>query len=65
MYYGHMGYFGGLSMIIFWGLFIWLIVWLVTQNKKNDDPRSTLKNRLAKGQISAKEYDQLKKKMED
>lgn len=63
MYYGHMGLFGGLSMILFWGLFIWLIVWLISQNRKTEDPRTILKNRLAKGDISEKEYDKLMKRI--
>ncbi len=67
MYYwhmGNMGLFGGIGMILFWGLFIWLIVWIVSQNKKQtEDPKSILKKRLAKGEISGDEYDKLVKKL--
>ena len=62
-----MGGFGWIGMVIFWGLFIWLIVWLINQNKPKDNhsdtPREILKKRLAKGEIYSNEYDKLIKKL--
>lgn len=62
MYYGHMGYFGGFGMILFWGAFIWLIIWLLKQNKStSENPIEILKKRYAKGEITKKQYVEMKK----
>jgi len=63
MYYGSMGLFGGTSMILFWGAFIWLIVWLVKQNNpfKETSAIDILKKRYAKGEITKKQYCEMKK----
>ena len=66
MYYGHMGIYGGLGMIIFWGIFIWFIVWLIRQNN-NQQKESAIeitKKRYANGEITKKQFDEMKKDLE-
>jgi len=62
-YFGYMGLFGGFSMLIFWGAFIWFIVWLIKQNQHQEKERDTktrpidiAKERYAKGEITKKEF---------
>lgn len=72
-YYGDgwygMGGFGWLFMILFWVAVVWLIVWLVNQNKpsggryENKNPIDILKERYAKGEITKKEYNEMKKEL--
>ena len=65
---GGFGMFGGIGMIVFWGAIIWLIVWLVrqaNQDKKTGDTSSEiLKKRFAKGEITKKQYDDMKKEID-
>ena len=68
--YGMMGFgagFGFIFMLLFWGLIIWLIVTLVNysqSNKKDDlDSLTILKKRYAKGEITGKEFESMKKKL--
>ena len=68
--YGMMGFgmgFGFLFMLIFWGIIIWLIVTLINSaqsNKKDDsDPLTILKKRFAKGEITKKEFEKMKKEV--
>jgi putative membrane protein len=68
MYYiGHMGYFGWFGMILFWGLIIWLIVWLINKNKefdhKDKTPLQIIKKRYAKGDITKKQFEEMKKEL--
>lgn len=69
--FGHMDFGGGwwivmgLGMILFWGLVILGIVWLVQetsghreQSARNNDPIAILDRRLAEGTISPEEYRQ-------
>jgi putative membrane protein len=64
-----MGFFGWIMMVLFWGAVIWFIVWLVNQNKNNDKNHSDktaseiLKERYVKGEISKKEFDEMKKEI--
>lgn len=70
------GIFGWFLMIIFWGAFIWLIFWLIKQNihtdsnKGNKDnkeyisPKNILKSRYANGEITSKEFHEMKKELE-
>ena len=66
-----MGLFGWILMIAFWGVIIWLIAWLISQNmhhtthKAEKDPKTILKSRYAKGEISIKEYHEMKRELED
>ena len=62
-----MGFFGWIMMVLFWGAVIWFIVWLVNQNKNSERSHSNktaseiLKERYVKGEISKKEFDEMKK----
>ncbi len=64
-----MGLFGWIMMVLFWGAVIWLIVWLVNQNRNpeknysNKTAYEILKERYAKGEISKKEYNEIKKEI--
>jgi putative membrane protein len=68
-----MGSFGWLVMILFmilfWGAIIWLIVWLVNRNKHQTNqssdktPSEILKERYAKGELSKKEYFEIKNEL--
>ena len=66
-----MGFFGWTMMIIFWGVVIWLIVWLINQNKypertKNErDPETILKSRYVKGEITTREYREMKRELDN
>jgi putative membrane protein len=67
-----MGWFGGIFMIVFWGLVIvgmvFLIKWLI-QSTKGERPAGgdgsraleVLKERYARGEIGKEEYDRIKK----
>ena len=55
-------------MIVFWLLFIGAIVWLirsltggVSGQNRESQALETLKQRYAKGEVSKKEFDQIKK----
>ena len=66
--YGMIGFgmgFGFIFMLLFLGLIIWLIVTLInsTQSNKKDgsDPLTILKKRFAKGEITKKQFEEMKK----
>ena len=74
MYYGYgTPWFGGIGMgigmIVFWGLLIWLIVWVVREARgRGADGQAgsskaldILKERYAKGEISKEEFEAKKK----
>ncbi len=69
MGYNMMGYFGSgygftgwVFMIAFWAAIIWLIVWAIKQfSSSKESSHDVLDKRLAKGEISRKEYLELKK----
>ena len=69
-----MGLFGGLGMLLFWGLIIGLVVWLVvtlTRSNQGGAPRGgqpdsaleILRRRLAAGEITPQEFDELRQKL--
>jgi len=69
-----MGLLGGLGMLLFWGLIIGLVVWLVvtlTRSGQSNASRSTqpdaaletLRHRLAAGEITPQEFDTLRQKL--
>jgi putative membrane protein len=70
-----MGFFGWLFMIIFWIALIWFILWLLKRNKypdlstdKESDSKNALeilKERYARGEITKKEYEEMKKEIKD
>ena len=59
---------GALGMVVFWGLVIWGIWYLVTAvtsrrsepGPREADPKRILDERLAKGEIDAEEYRRLR-----
>ncbi len=66
--YGMMGYgmmgFGLLFMLIVLGLIIWLAVTL-SGPKNGQDAMAVLKRRYARGQITKKQYEKMKKGLEE
>ena len=63
--YGIMG-FGFIFMLLFWGLIIWLIVTLINasqSNKNEPDSLTILKKRYASGEITKKQYEEMKKEI--
>ena len=57
-------------MILFWGLIIWLVVWLITkytkqQAEKTESAIEILKKRFAKGEITKKQYEEMKKELRE
>jgi len=69
--YGMMGFgmgFGFLFMLLFWGAIIWLVITLISSaqsNKKdNSDSLTILKKRFAKGEITKKQFEEMKKEMD-
>jgi len=67
--YGMMGFgmgFGMVFMLLFWGALIWLVVTLVNTShpvRKEEDPMSILKKRYASGEITKKQYEDMKKEL--
>ena len=65
--YGMMGFgmgFGFIFMLLFWGLVIWLIVTLINasqSNKNEPDSLTILKRRYASGEITKKQYEEMRK----
>lgn len=57
----NMGYMGWLGMLFFWGVFFWLVIWLIKQKDSEKGPEQILDIRLAKGEITTKEFKQTKK----
>jgi putative membrane protein len=70
--WGMMGGWGGmLMMAVFWIALVLLIVWVVravigssTGGSSSSTARSILDTRYARGEITRKEYDQMKKDIE-
>ncbi|MDP3766124.1 MAG: SHOCT domain-containing protein [Nanoarchaeota archaeon] len=68
--YSTMGFgmgFGFLFMLLFWGVIIWLIVTLINSsqsNKKDDlDSITILRRRYARGEITKKQFEKMKKEI--
>ena len=67
--YGMMGFgmgFGFLFMILFLGVVVWMVISLInaTQTSKKDESALTiLKRRYASGEISKKQYEEMKKEL--
>ena len=67
--YGVMGFgmgFGFLFMLLFLGALIWLVITLINvsqSGKKDEDPSIILKKRYASGEISKKQYEEMKKEL--
>ncbi|MEK6943686.1 MAG: SHOCT domain-containing protein [Nanoarchaeota archaeon] len=67
--YGMMGFgmgFGFLFMILFWGAVVWLVISLINtaqSSKKDDGALAILKKRYASGEITKKQYEEIKKEL--
>jgi putative membrane protein len=70
--YGMMGFgmgFGWVFMLLFWGVVIWLVYTLInaaqtkTQENKQDNAVEILKKRYAKGEITKKQYEEMRKEL--
>ncbi len=73
--YGLFGIGMGFMMIIFWGLVIWLIYFLIKSSSNNNnnnnsnnkigdkDPLHIAKHRFARGEITKKEFEEIKKEL--
>jgi len=68
--YSWSGMIGGfLLMVLFWGLVIWFIFWLIKSGSKQESRQESgsamdiLKKRYAKGEISKKQFDEMKKEL--
>ena len=67
--YGMMGFgmgFGFIFMLLFWGIIIWLIITLINKsqsNKNEQDSLTILKKRYASGEITKKQYEEMRKEL--
>jgi len=70
--YGMMGFgmgFGWIFMLLFWGMLVWLVYTLINASQSNtkqgreEDALGILKKRYAKGEISKKEYEEMRKEL--
>ena len=67
--YGMMGFgmgFGFLFMLLFWGAIIWVIVTLTNTNQYNKnepDSLAILKRRYVSGEITKKQFEEMKKEL--
>jgi len=65
--YGFMG-FGWIFQIFIFVIFVLIIFWIVKKgnfNLNSQSPKEIIKVRLAKGEITKKEFELLKKEIED
>ncbi len=60
--------FGFIFMILFWGLIIWLVIWVINkytkQAGKTESAIEILKKRFAKGEITKKQYEEMKREIQ-
>ena len=64
--------FGTMGMLVFWASVIWLVAWSVTRladrrekhGEQRQSPIDIVKGRLALGEISADEFEDLKRTLE-
>jgi len=66
-----MGWFGGIFMVLFWGLIVWLVIVLIQrltdQGKTRESSNSALdilKKRYAQGEIDKQEFEEKKKDLQ-
>src|SRR3989344_945683 len=63
---GHMGFSMGLGfvlMLVFWIAVVWLVFELFGKEHEKTDSLEILKNRFARGEISKKQFEQIKKEL--
>lgn len=61
--------FGGVTMVLFWGGLIVLVVWAVRQfsggrQPAAEDPTAILRRRLAAGEITQEQFDQARRALQ-
>lgn len=64
--------FGGIWMILFWGVIIGLIVWAITRvtgsqrgrSSSDETPLEIARKRLARGEITVEQFEELKSRLE-
>jgi len=68
--YRMMGYgmgFGFIFMILFWAVVIWLVYALIKaaqgSGHEEENPHNILKRRYAKGELSKKQYEQMRREL--
>ena len=64
---GYMGGYGWMFQILIFIIFVIIIYWIIKNgnfNKVSDTPEEILKKRLAKGEITKKEFNELLKEIE-
>jgi putative membrane protein len=63
---------GGIAMVIFWGLVIWLVVWGIRRASRrgfdmgapgDKTPLDIAKERYAKGEITLAQFEEIKKNL--
>ena len=66
---GLWSWFGGISMFLFWGVIIGLIIWGITRftrsdgSKMNSNSLDIAKARYARGEINKEEFEQIRKNL--
>ena len=56
------GWFGMMFMILFWAVIIWLVIWIVQQFAKNKESAlGVLEKRYINGDITKKQYQEMRK----
>lgn len=59
--------FGGIWMVLFWGLIIWFLAWAITRVGRTDSgssarsPLDIARERYARGEITKEEFDRLRR----
>lgn len=58
---------GGVFMIFFWGLIIFIVVYLIKQGgrREKETAEDILKKRYARGEIQKEEFDRMKKELKE
>ena len=55
----------GLGMILFWGVLIFLVIWLVRSFSSEKSARKILEERFARGELDQEEFEQKLKLLKD
>ncbi|HLD06598.1 MAG TPA: hypothetical protein VJC16_03635 [Candidatus Nanoarchaeia archaeon] len=61
------GWFGPVFMLVFWAAIIYVAVWVfrqIMQKEGSSSPRDILERRYAKGEITTRQYQEMKKEMQ-
>ena len=65
VYFGHMGFFNVLWIIVCWVAFILFIVWLLNKSRESEErtPLEIIKKRYAKGELTKRQFEDMKKEI--